>query len=366
MDSDASGSPQARRGTDPADGRLVGEQGRDVPDEPTVAPDDTAADGRQHRPLHSPDDSRPAAATADSHPVAGSVADSDDAEQLSPAARRWREIEAKRARKAKRSFWVELPILLLVAFVMTFVIQTFLFKVYYIPSPSMEKTLHGVSEGGDRVLVNKIVYRFAAPAPGEVVVFSGPPSWAAEANIPGPSTWYGKFFQAVGSVVGIAPPNEKDFVKRVIATGGQTVQCCDSAGNVMVNGKALTEPYIYQNFPFRPGVEDCTSEVESERCFGPVTVPDGSVWMMGDHRLVSKDSAFGCRHGLPVTQCQGPVPVDNVIGHAIAIVMPVSRWSGIGSPDIQGAAVIAGLLPLARTRGRHRHRLPRGARWHPR
>ena len=177
----------------------------------------------------------------------------------SPAARRWREVEAGRdragaegppARKKQRPFWVELPILLVIAFVMTFLIQTFLFKVYYIPSGSMEQTLHGVSSGGDRVLVNKIVYDFAEPDPGEVVVFSGPATWAPEALIPGPHLVGRKLLQSVGSVVGIAPPNEKDFVKRVIATAGQTVECCDAQGRVMVDGVPLDEPYIYEDFPF--------------------------------------------------------------------------------------------------------------------
>ena len=264
----------------------------------------------------------------------------------------------KKQRK-QRPFWVELPILLVIAFAMTFLIQTFLFKVYYIPSGSMELTLHGVPEGGDRVLVNKIVYDFSDPSPGEVVVFSGPPTWAPEASIPGPTTWYGKVGQAIGSVIGIAPPNEKDFVKRVIATGGQTVQCCDAQGRVEVDGNPLTEPYIYQDFPFTPGVSDCTTTPKSERCFGPVTVPADQLWVMGDHRSQSKDSTYYCRGDQPANRCQGPIPVDNVIGHAIAIVMPVSRWSGIGSPDIQGAAMVGMLLvgrPLRRgTRRWRRH-----------
>lgn len=255
-----------------------------------------------------------------------------------------------------RPFWVELPILLVIAFAMTFVMQTFFFKVYYIPSGSMEQTLHGVSSGGDRVVVNKIVYDFAEPEPGEVVVFSGPPSWAVEAMLPGPSTWYGKLFQAVGSVVGIAPPNEKDFVKRIIATGGQTVQCCDEAGSVLVNGSPLTEPYIFEDFPFTPGVSDCTSVVKSQRCFGPVTVPDGSLWLMGDHRMFSKDSAFGCRGNLPPTGCQGAVPVDNVIGKAIFVVLPVSRWSIIHAPDIQAAAACLMVVPVRRRHARKRWR----------
>ena len=272
----------------------------------------------------------------------------------SPAAQRWREVEASRdrsataaaPRKKQRPFWVELPILLVIAFVMTFLIQTFLFKVYYIPSGSMEQTLHGVSSGGDRVLVNKVVYDFSEPEPGEVVVFSGPVTWTPEAAIPGPSSWYGKLFQSVGSVVGIAPPNEKDFVKRVIATGGQTVECCDDQGRVMVDGRPLDEPYIYEDWPFLAGTSDCRSAVKAERCFGPVTVPDGMLWVMGDHRSGSKDSSYGCRGGQG-GECQGPIPVDNVIGHAVFIVMPVSRWSIISSPDIQGGAVLAGLGLLA-------------------
>ncbi len=294
----------------------------------------------------------------------------------SPAAQRWREVEAERARpaseanlpKKQRPFWVELPILLVIAFVMTFLIQTFLFKVYYIPSGSMEQTLHGVSSGGDRVLVNKIVYDFSAPEPGEVVVFSGPPSWAPEAAIPGPGTWYGRLFQAVGSVVGIAPPNEKDFVKRVIATAGQTVQCCDDQGRVMVDGVPLDEPYIYQDFTFLSGTSDCTSALRAERCFGPITVPADSLWVMGDHRSGSKDSTYGCRGMLPDASCQGPIPVENVIGHAVLIVLPASRWGVVGSPDIQGGAVATlGLLALPRSGGdglpvRSGRRRPRWAR----
>ena len=237
--------------------------------------------------------------------------------------------------RKSRPFWVELPILLVIAFVMTFLIQTFLVKVYYIPSGSMEPTLHGVSSGGDRVLVNKVVYQFADPEPGEVVVFRGPVSWAPEAAVPGPSSWYGRLFQSVGSVVGIAPPNEKDFVKRVIATGGQTVQCCDAQGRVTVNGVPLDEPYLYEDWPFQPGTDDCTTPEKSERCFGPVTVPADTVWVMGDHRSDSADSAWGCRRSVPVSGCQGPVPIEDVIGHAVLIVAPVSRWDWISSPDIQ-------------------------------
>ena len=158
--------------------------------------------------------------------------------------RRPRSTSSPRQRKPakKRPFWIELPILIVIAFGLTFLIQTFVAKVYYVPSGSMETTLHGATTGGDRILANKIVYDFRQPKQGDVVVFAGPETWAPEARIPGPSSWVGELMQSVGSVVGIAPPNEKDYVKRVIAVGGQTVMCCDAQGNVTVDGRRWSSP----------------------------------------------------------------------------------------------------------------------------
>ncbi|MBM9466872.1 signal peptidase I [Nakamurella leprariae] len=241
----------------------------------------------------------------------------------------------RRARK-QRPFWIELPILIVVAFVLTFLIQTFVAKVYYVPSGSMEQTLHGAADGGDRILANKLVYDFRDPRPGDVVVFKGPESWVPETRVSRPSNWFSSALAAVGSVVGIAPPDEKDYVKRVIAVGGQTVGCCDEGGNVTVDGRPLSEPYIYQPLPFQAGQLDCNTSPMSQRCFGPVTVPDGQLWVMGDHRSDSADSSYQCQ-GLPASsgaRCQGPVPIDNVIGKAVFIVLPPSRWGTIGDPDI--------------------------------
>jgi len=89
----------------------------------------------------------------------------------------------------------------------------------------------------------------------------------------------------------------------------------------------------------------------SRRCFGPVTVPDGQLWVMGDHRSDSADSSYQCQ-GLPAgsgAQCQGPIPVDNVIGKARLKVLPVSRFGFIDDTDPQGqpAALASGGLPLA-------------------
>ncbi len=282
----------------------------------------------------------------------GRAADDDEhAEAVS----RWRKQSNDRNKKAKRPFWVELPILIVIAFALTFLIQTFIAKVYYVPSASMEKTLHGVESGGDRILASKIVYDFRDPKPGDVVVFKGPDTWAAEADLAGPTTWYGRAFASVGSVVGIAPPNEKDFVKRVIAVGGQTVACCDAKGNLTVDGRSLDEPYIYEPWPFEPGVADCTTGGDatrygSQRCFAPFKVPDGELWVMGDHRSDSSDSSYDCLGLKPAAappSCARPIPVDDVIGKAIFIVMPPSRWGTIGSPDIDPSAMALGSGPTA-------------------
>jgi signal peptidase I len=250
--------------------------------------------------------------------------------------------------KKKRPWWVELPILIVIAFLATFLIQTFVARVYYVPSGSMEKTLHGVQHGGDRILAYKLGYDFGSPEQGDVVVFKGPATWAPEASLPGPTTWLGKVAQALGSVVGVAPANEKDFVKRVIAVGGQTISCCDAEGRVQVDGVSLTEPYLFMdvanhpNWEWLPGESSCAvdpddpSRYRSFRCFGPYTVPKNTVWVMGDHRSDSADSTWNCRGLVPAdnVHCQGPIPVEDVVGRAVAIVMPPSRWGGVGSPDI--------------------------------
>lgn len=226
----------------------------------------------------------------------------------------------------RSSFWKELPVLVVVALVLTFFIQTFLVKVYVIPSGSMETTLHGcIGCSNDRVLVDKVSYRFGDPAPGDVVVFRGPDSWSSEVIVQEPTSAVVRGLQLLGSLVGLAPPNEKDFVKRVIAVGGQTVQCCDEQNRVLVDGQPLDEPYLYYLPEAGPA---------KQSTFDPVQVPQGQLWMMGDSRNNSADSRLA-NHG--------PVPVDNVIGKARLIVMPFGRFGLIESTDPQATPV--GMAP---------------------
>ncbi|XVV02233.1 signal peptidase I [Actinosynnema sp. CA-248983] len=241
----------------------------------------------------------------------------------------WRQ-RARKKEKKKGSFWRELPVLIVVAVGLAFLIQTFLARVYMIPSESMERTLHGCTSPcfGDRVLVDKVTYSiFTDPAPGDVVVFHGPDAWINQEFAPAePDNPVVGFFQGLGSLVGVPTANKEDFVKRVIAVGGQTVSCCDDQNRVMVDGKPLDEPYLYWE-PGRGTSQDSFAEVE---------IPEGYLFVLGDNRNDSCDSRCQARDKGPQA---GLVPVENVVGKARVIVLPPSRWQGVGDHNPQVVAL---------------------------
>jgi signal peptidase I len=188
----------------------------------------------------------------------------------------------------------------------------------------MERTLHGCAGcDGDRVLVDKFVLDFRDPLPGDVVVFHGPDSWSDNGAEVADSNALARAAQHLGSLVGIAPPNGNDFVKRVIAIGGQTIRCCDERGRVLVDDKPLDEPYIYW--------EGGTPSGDQE--FDAVLVPEGTIWVMGDNRANSCDSR--CQGGGGI---RGVVPLGKIIGKARTIVLPPARWQGVGDHNPQGDA----------------------------
>jgi signal peptidase I len=248
-------------------------------------------------------DTATAAGDADAASTAGAATSADP-----PASGR---------QQRKGGFWRELPVLVVIAVALAVLIRTFLVQAFFIPSGSMEKTLHGCPGcPGDKVLVNKLVYDFRDPRPGDIVVFRGPPSWESEVQVKQPGNPVSRALRWIGQTVGVAQPDEKDFVKRVIAVGGQTVACCDHQGRVTVDGTPLDEPYVYESLPGLKPQE-----------FGPVTVPKGRLWVMGDHRDGSADSRAHIDDGH-----SGTVPVDDVIGKAFVIVWPPSRWNTLGTP----------------------------------
>ena len=144
----------------------------------------------------------------------------------------------------KRSALREGAILVGTAVLLYYVMLTFVARPYLIPSESMEPTLHGCPGCvGDRIMVDKITYRFGSPEPGDVVVFKGPPNWnVGYKSIRSDNTAI-RWVQNALSFVGFVPPDQNDLVKRIIAVGGQTVQCRADTG-LTVDGKQLKEPYL--------------------------------------------------------------------------------------------------------------------------
>ena len=175
--------------------------------------------------------------------------------------------EPAREKESFLSFLGELPVLIITAIVVAWLIKTFIIQPFYIPSSSMEPTLLP----GDRVLVSKFTYRFGQPDPGDVIVFAAPQARDVA---------------------------EQDFIKRIVAVPGMSVEV--ENGKLLIDGKVQTETYIKPD------------NINSN--FGPSTVPAGKVFVMGDNRPNSKDSRFF-----------GPIDKRELVGKAFFVYWPPGR-----------------------------------------
>jgi signal peptidase I len=208
-------------------------------------------------------------------------------------------------------FLRDILFILLAAIVISFLIKTFFVRSFYIPSGSMENTL----QVNDRVIVSLLTPGLTPLQRGDVVVFQDPGGWlGSEPQIVPPSTP----LNDVLAFIGLAAPTDNDhLVKRVIGLPGDHVKCCTALGKVTVNGVPLNEPYI--NLP--AGV------TRSDPFTFSVTVPKGDIWVMGDNRNVSADSAFNYTQRKSLTPF---VPIKDVTGKALLISWPASRWAFLG------------------------------------
>ncbi len=293
-------------------------------------------------------DRRPDGAEMGDAPIKGATT-RDEAERAGRGDAGAREQGAK---KRRRTFWRELPILVVIALALTVIIKVFAIQAFYIPSSSMENTL----KIGDRVLVNKVVYHLRTIHRGDIVVFSGLDSWDPTVPQTAPSNPIRRFADWVGSAFGVTA-GEKDYVKRVIGLPGDRVACCDARGRVTVNGVPLNETsYLY------PG--NAPSSLRFE-----VTVPAGELWVMGDHRAVSYDSRE--HRGDPGG---GAIPESKVIGRAFVVVWPLNRLGilpipatfeqkafAAAAPAAPLAFGVVGAIPLALVQRRIRKRRGRSA-----
>ena len=170
---------------------------------------------------------------------------------------------------------LEFALTLTIAFALVFgFIKPAVADAYRIPSPSMEPTLHGCKGcNNDRVLAQKFVYRFTEPKRGQVVVFEG-------------------------------VEDERLLIKRVVGVPGDKIQL--AGGALYVNGKQRKEHYVNAN--------PCVSYTPKTCDFGPVEVPEGRIFVMGDNRAKSHDSRYF-----------GAVPMENVEGQALLRYWPLNR-----------------------------------------
>lgn len=163
--------------------------------------------------------------------------------------------------------WIlETVLMVALAFALAQGIKAFVLQPYVIPTGSMEPTIMT----GDRVLAEKLSFRWSTPQQGDIVVFDDPAD------------------------------RYPQLIKRVIAVAGQSVDIVD--GKVIVDGEVLDEPYL-DDVDTTPGTVAM-----------PLVVPEGHVWLMGDNRPNSGDSRF-----------LGPQPVESVHGRAFAIYWPLSH-----------------------------------------
>jgi signal peptidase I len=239
------------------------------------------------------------------------------------------------------SFFRELPFLVVIAFLLALLIKAFLIQAFYIPSGSMQQTL----ELGDRVLVNKLVYDFRDIHRGEIVVFNGLDSFTPETTIPEPANPLQRVLRVLSSAVGVGAPGEKDFIKRVIGVPGDRVACCTD-GKVTVQPEGaerptvLDEPYVFEDnrevfCAAGLGEAACPEGAEG------VLVPEGRLWVMGDHRGSSSDSRAHIDDAN-----NGTVPQDKVIGRAFVIVWPLDRVRVLSVPETFDSALgVLGPLP---------------------
>lgn len=229
--------------------------------------------------------------------------------------------------------WQESILLLAVALGLAVVIKAVFVQAFYIPSESMEPGL----VKNDRILVQKVSYWFGgSPQRGDVIVFEDPGNWLSETDDQGP-TGVANLLSKVGLY-----PTGGHLVKRVIATAGDVVVCCDAKGRIEVNGVAIDEKsYLGPD----PGA--CNAELLDDwpvrkgsafggRCswtIGPV--PAGKLLVLGDNRGHSADSrAHLCNpDDDPCTQSPW-VDTDLVVGKVFTLIWPRDRWRWISRPEV--------------------------------
>ncbi|GAA5030116.1 signal peptidase I [Microbacterium fluvii] len=224
---------------------------------------------------------------------------------------------APATRRDRRRGWLsfarDVVVIVIIAVLVSFLVKTFLVRSFYIPSSSMEDTLLV----NDRILVDELTPRFGGYERGDVIVFEDPGGWLPVS----PQEQQSPFVEAVDwvlSLVGLSASDSDDhLVKRLVGLPGDHVVCCNAIGQITVNGVPIDET-AYLKLP----------EGQTAASADPfdVTVPEGSLWVLGDNRYYSKDSRYNTDQ-----PGKGFVPLDNVVGRAFLLTWPFDRFGPLDS-----------------------------------
>ena len=205
----------------------------------------------------------------------------------------------------------ELPVLVLVAFLIAIVIKMFLVQAFFIPSGSMRPTL----TGGDRVLVEKLSYLVGSPDQGDVIVFARAVAGEKEKK----QAWYDDARNFMRDLLGMPTPGSEDYIKRVAAVGGDTFTYEGEPRVLTVNGKRIKEPYLKQPDTSSEEVtSDTCRDMELEPDGDGCRVPAGTVFVLGDNRSSSQDSRF-----------LGPIKQEKIIGRAFVVIWPPGDFGSV-------------------------------------
>ncbi|TLM72431.1 signal peptidase I [Pseudarthrobacter sp. NamB4] len=213
-------------------------------------------------------------------------------------------------RQPRNMGWRFAFLAVLLAVAISGLVRSLWLDVYFIPSDSMEPVL----DGGDRILVSRTGFQQEPIRRGDIVVFDGRGTFAplnsGRGRLADTAAGITQWLGFTGS--------DTTYVKRVIGLPGDSVACCSPDGKVTVNGEPLEEPYIFGG------------DAPSSQKFSAV-VPEGRLWLMGDHRSRSADSRslLGAPGG-------GMVPVDRVIGRPVQIIWPLDRFAPVPRPPAAG------------------------------
>ncbi|HEY0246812.1 MAG TPA: signal peptidase I [Gryllotalpicola sp.] len=240
-------------------------------------------------------------------------------------------------RRRGRVVWLfarDILVIFIAALLISFLIKTFLIRSFYVPSPSMEDTLMV----NDRIIVNELEPKLVPVHRGDVVVFTDPGSWLGpDENVtaPPPKNPIARGLSDFFTFVGLSSADsDNHLVKRVIGVPGDHVVCCNTLGQVTVNGHALTEPFVSSQV--QPSGTDANPTDSNPF---DVTVPPGELWVLGDNRGDSADSSLHQN-----LASKGFVPEKDVVGRAFVINWPIPRWTWLSNyPDVFG--------PVTRTHG---------------